>query len=201
MASVLNILGDWQSGNSDRERLFGMNEGLALRWLNEGQLRFADKSEVLRGVWSPTISSDGEATLPDDFLRLVRNRVQWDSNTLLSEIPHADAGVQSFSTTEFYSIWGGKLYIWAAAEGTPTIPYIKKPDEIAVGSITSAELDIPTEYHHELITFLDAMYERYNNRVDSYRVLLNVFDQAAVQAGTKYASRQDPIPRMKRGGL
>lgn len=199
MASVLNILGDWSAGSPERERLFGMNKGLVLRWLNEGQLRFADKSEVLRGLWSPTIGSDGEATLPEDFLRLIRNGIKWDSDTLLAEIPYSDAAVQTFSATEFYSIWGGKLYVWAAAEGSPTIPYIKKPDEITIGSISSAELDIPTEYHHELLGFLDAMWARNQGQADGYRVLLNVFDQTAVGAGMRFASRSDVIPRMKRG--
>lgn len=201
MATVLNILGDWSAGNPERERLLSMNKGLVLRWLNEGQLRFASKSEILRGTWTPVLADDGQATLPDDFIRIVRDSVKWDDETTLSEVPYANGINLELSTTAYYSVWGWKFYVWAAAEGEPTVAYIRKPDEIKIAQINTADLEIPTEYHHDLLAYLDAMFSRQQGKIEGYLALIGLFDKSASEAGMRNALRVDGVPRMHGGML
>ena len=152
MGSVNNIIGEWVGGNKENDSFYLSNRSLLLRWLNEGQLRFADKSEVLRGVWSPTISSSGSIALPTDFLREILNRVQRENNghIYLQKLSYPDALLSLFTGVCAYSIWGDTFYVWAKGAASPIIPYIKKPTVITEDNISSADLEIPTEYHHLL---------------------------------------------------
>ena len=120
MASAKNVISDWTADQGERFVLFGMAKGLVLRWLNEAQLRFASKSEILRSVWEPSLDSEGWADLPDDFLREVPDRVKWDTDTTLAKVVYADILQESddLSGTYYYAIHDGRFYVFTAASGS-----------------------------------------------------------------------------------
>ena len=194
MSTTLDVLSDWAGVSGPRYNLFSTNEDLILRWLNEAQLRFADRSEVLRGIWEPVLDSSGEATIPEDMLRIVKDKVKWDSDEWLKEADYPTVSVLTLSTTEYYSVWNGTFYVFAAAEGEPIIPYIKKPDTLLKTNYRLSDLEVPTEYHHDLIAFLDAQFARHSGATDAYYSLMADFHNKATLAGIKYAERNDPVP-------
>lgn len=200
MASVKNVISDWTADRGERHDLYHTTKGLVLRWLNEAQLRFCDKSEVLRGLWEPTLDASGTETLPPDFLREFVNKVKWSDEEPLIKGDYHALRVENWGTTSYYAIYGGKFYVFAAAAGSPTIPYVRKPEVILGSQIDTAELEIPTEYHHELILFLDAMFARRQGDVAGYMALLKEFDANARQAGVEHLSRTDAI-QVTMGGL
>jgi len=201
MATAQDVLNDWAGEDGERYIIFHKNKGLVLRWLNEAQLRFCDLSEIFRGVWSPIISSDGVVSLPDDFLREVPHTIKWAVDTPLTKIDYAVANLTTFSGTYFYSIWGGKFYVWTPAEGTPSIPYFKKPSTITNATLANDDLEIPTEYHSDVLAFLEAKYQQRLGDYGQYLALMSRFDGEARRAGVKYASRNDPVPFMLGGSL
>lgn len=197
MGSFANILQDWASVNEAKNELYIGRPELLLRWLNEAQLRYCSKSEMVRGVWEPTITSSGNISLPSDFLREIKDRVKWADNEYLIQIDHPSAIIMDFTGTHYYSIWADTFYVWGAAAGNPEIPYIKKPTVVAIGNIGTASLEIPTEFHSTLLTYLDAMYERERGNIAGYRALINVFDEQAREEGVEYRGRRDPVPVMR----
>lgn len=192
MASALNLLADWAGDGGERHNLLNSEKGLLMRWLNQAQLRFADKSEVLQSVWEPTITSGGSIALPSNFLREIKDRVKWTADVHLVKIDYPTAINNTFSTTNYYAIFGGTFYVFAAAAGTPTIPFIKSP--AAITNLSSAELEIPSEYHHNLILFLDAMFARKAGDVKSYMILMKEFDRNAEDAGMAFKIKRDGAP-------
>ena len=199
MGQVKDILVEWYSTDPQKEELYFRMPELPLRWVNEGQLRYADKSELLRGSWSATVTS-GTASLPSDFLREIPDRVKWDTTTHLYKIDYPTANlVESWSDTSYYSIWGNTFYVWAAASGTPTVPYIKKPSVIAIANISTADFDslFPTEFHHAVGMYLDSMWLKKLGEYQGSRAMLADFDMIAVQDGQTYRNRRDPVPIMR----
>lgn len=196
MASAQNVVADWMGDGGERHNLASSRKSLVVRWLNEAQLRFADISECLRGVWTPTLDADGTAALPDDFLREIDGKVKWDAETLLEKADYPTMQIASLGATCAYAIWGGSFYVFDAAAGEPTIPYIKKPLEITERQLATASLEIPTEYHHDLIFFLDAMYARRNNDMPGYVAFLKQFNEVARMAHFKYGTRNDGPVRL-----
>jgi len=198
MATVANVLQDWASSSPDKLSLYASRSGVLLRWINEAQLRFADKSECLREVWEPTITSTGNIALPSDFKREIKDRVKWDSNTYLTQIDFPTANlVDTWSGTTNYSIWEGMFYVWGAAAGTPEIPYIKKPAAIAIASILTADLEIPTQYHYDLFTYLDGMYARRKDDISGSIQLMQMFDNKANDVYNEIVRNVDPVPMMR----
>lgn len=197
MASFAAVLQDWAEGEPDKRKLYAQYQGLVLRWMNEAQLRYCDKSEMLQAVWSATVTS-GSASLPADFLREIQDRVKWDTSTYLVKIDYPTANlVSTFTTTQYYSIWNGSLYVWASASGSPTVPYIKKPAVVAIANIGTTSLEIPTEYHHNLLLYLDAWYSRRLGKFAESKQLLTIADNQARQDGIEFHLRRDPPPVMK----
>lgn len=200
MGTFANVLQDWSSVSEDKATAYISTPGLLVRWLNEGQLRFVNESEVLRGSWSATVTS-GTATLPSDFLREIADRVSWAANQPLTKIDYPTAYIlnasSAFTSTDYYSIWGETFYVWGSDSGTPTIPYIKKPAVITTSNYTTSDLDLPTEFHHALLTFLDAMWLREKGDVSGYQALLKEFMMSAINAGQKYRERRDPVAKMR----
>jgi len=200
MASALNLISDWTGDGGDRHVLFGQTKGLVLRWLNQAQLRFADRSEVLQGVWEPTIPSTGHIVLPADFIREVPNRVKWTSTKLLEKADFSTARALTLSTAQCYSIFDNTFYVFAPSSGTPSIPYIRKPEEITTATLATADLEIPTEYHNDLIVFFDAMYARRTNDIRGYLALMKTFDDKAESVGLGVKIRNS-APLKTKGGM
>lgn len=197
MGTAASLLANWTSSNSERVLLNKNEPELVLRWLNEAQLRFVDRSEVLKSVWTPIVDSDGTAVLPDDFLHEVINRVKWDTNTFLTKGDYPDLILDNFSVASYYAIWGDKFYVFAPASGEPEIPYIRKPDTILLSTINNADLEIPTEFQTDLLLFLDAMWERYVGNSRAGFLMLKEFEAYATQCGMRDAMRKNAVPMMK----
>lgn len=198
MGTVANVLQDWASSSPEKTSLYANQKDLLIRWANEAQLRYADKSECLRDIWQPTITSTGNIALPDNFKREIKDRVKWDANTYLVQIDYPRANlVTSWSNTTHYSIWGGTFYVWGAAAGTPVIPYIKKPAALTVAAIASENFEIPTEYHYNLFLFLDAMFARSKNDIAGSMQLMKMFDDKADETYMDVVRDLDPVPKMR----
>jgi hypothetical protein len=136
MASASTILGDWASLDPERETLYAHTPALLLRWLNEAQLRFCNKSEILQGVWQPTVPDTGIVALPEDFLREYVDRIQWTTNQYLRKGDLPTLKLLNLSSTMYYAIYGENFYVMSPAAGSPTIHYIKKPVLITTGNAT-----------------------------------------------------------------
>jgi len=198
MGTIANLLEDWASSDSDKASLYASEKGVILRWINEAQLRFTDRSECLRGVWEPTITSTGNVALPSDFKREIKDRVKWDTNRFLVQIDYPTANLQTtWSDTTHYSIWGSTFYVWGAAAGTPDIPYIKKPTAITASTIASGNLEIPTEYHGFLMYYLDSMWARRLKDIAGSYALMKQFENACDGAYVDYTRDNDPVPMMR----
>ena len=195
MASVQSVLEDWVAGESDKLDIYPSRQNIALRWINEAQLRFCDRSEMLRSVWNPTIDSTGIIALPSDFLREIKDMVKWTANVPLWEVDYPHAQLMNFSSPRFYSIWGNKFYVWAAASGTPSIPYIRKPKLIQ--NISVDDFEIPTEFQNSLTYYLESKWLKKNKDVNGSIAVLNVFDRMADEAAARYRARRDPVPIMR----
>lgn len=201
MGTVATFLEDWSSTESGKESLYASEQGKIIRWLNEAQLRFSDKSECLRDVWQPTISSTGVVALPSNFKREIKDRVKWTANRYLQQIDYPTANIYStqFSDTYHYSIWGGNFYVWQPAAGTPDVPFIVKPTLITASTISSSDLEIPTEYHAYLMFYLDSMWARTQKDIAGSIALLKQFDSSAEEIYLDFVKDNDPIPTMRGG--
>lgn len=198
MGTVANILQNWASTSPAKASLYASEKGVLVSWLNEAQLQFTDISECLRDVWQPTITSSGNVALPSDFKREIKDRVKWDTNTYLQQIDYPTANlITTWSGTYKYSIWGDTFYVWAAAAGTPSIPYIKKPTEITVANIATADLEIPTEYHYILKIYLNAMMAERANDIAGSLGLMKQFQKYAEEAYAEVVRDNDPVPMMR----
>lgn len=195
MSAVQSVLEDWVAGESDKYVIYPAKQDIALRWLNEGQLRFCDRSEMLRSVWSPTIDATGIISLPSDFLREIKDLVKWAPNWPLWEMDYPKASLLTFSSPRYYSIWGNKMYIWAPAAGSPTIPYMRKPRVLT--SDKNDDLEIPTEYQNALTYYLESKWLKRNKDVAGSLAMLRTFDQMADEAAARYRARRDPVPMMR----
>lgn len=196
--TATRLIADWTTDQGPRHTLYGQVKGLVLRWLNEAQLRFVDKSEILEKVWEPTLSSDGYIQLPDDFLR--DGVVKWEADKFLRKGDYGLLNTVSLSATLYYAIYAGKLYVFKAAAGSPTITYLRKPDEIVAGTLANADLELPSEYHAHLLTYMDAMFARRNNDLATWKALMKDFDQEATAAGIEYRQRRQGV-RFTEGGV
>jgi len=197
MATAQDIVNEWAAGDEEKQQLV-IRSGLPLRWLNQGQLRYFDKSEVLRGVWTPTITSSGNIALPSDFLREFPNRVKRDvsdsSDLPLGKIDYPDANLMDFSALTHYSIWNGTFYVWSAGACTPSVPYIKKP---AVLASFASDLSVPTEFQHNLIIYLDAHWVKIQKDIAGHYALMKEFDNQARQDGVMNIIRNNQIPTIR----
>ncbi len=199
MGQIANVLDDWASGDADRSKVYKEQPGLVIRWINEGQLRYASKSELLRDVWSPTITSSGSIALPTNFLFEVPDRVKWTQFVYLRKIDYPTANlVPYWSATLWYSIWAETFYVWGPSAGTPTIPYVYKPTLVTVANIATADFDanLPTEFDHEILLYLDYRWAR-RIKDPSHRLLLDDFEDMVAKDGQTYRQRRDPALIMK----
>jgi hypothetical protein len=194
MASALSVTMDWISISPEKQNFYRDNKELVLRWINEAQLRFVNKSEILCGVWSPTIDSSGYIDLPSDFLKAFKDRVKLGEYPLM-EMNYHDAIFQDFVGVEAYSVYNGKFYVWGAGACSPTIPYLKKP--IVITNLLTEDLEIPTEYHNNLIDYLDALWSRKKEDYQGHLGLRTNFDNLALQAGVETRGRTNAVPIMR----
>jgi hypothetical protein len=201
MATVADVIGDWTSEGGARHTLYGRVPGLVVGWINRAQLRFVHKSLCLRSVWEPTLDSDGYAVLPDNFIGVVKDRVKWDIHTTLVEANYSDLLQTDWSSTTHYCVHDGKFYVFAPSAGSPQIPYYRKPDEITIANRNSAYLEIPTEYHQDLLTFMDGMFQRHEGDIAGYSALMAEFDRKAIEAGVRIQNRTDQVPVMRGGAF
>jgi hypothetical protein len=135
MASAATVLGEWASLEPEKEALYAQTPSLLLRWLNEAQLRFCSKSEILQGVWSPSVGETGIIALPSDFLRELVGRVKASDNTNVPKGQYQDLQFANGLIPKTYCIWNNNLYLFPIGSGTLTVPYIKKPALITVGGV------------------------------------------------------------------
>jgi hypothetical protein len=194
MASALNVVMDWISISPEKQNFYRDNKELVLRWINEAQLRFVNKSEILCDVWSPEIDSTGSIDLPTDFLKAFKDRVKLGSYPL-KELNYHDAIYQDFSGVMAYSVYDGKFYVWNAGACSPTIPYLKKP--VVITDLLTEELEIPTECHNNLIDYLDALWARKKEDYQGHLLLRTGFDNSALEAGARSRQRLNPTPIME----
>lgn len=198
MANVKTLLEDWVSYDDARLAVYSHERGVITRWINQAQLIFADKSECIRGNWTPTLSSTGSVVLPDDFLRAVKDRIKWSTNWYLREIDYPSAQIMTFGSVAYYSIWGGYLYVWNGNNGTPTVPYIKKPTALTTTTILTADFELPTEYHQHLLLFLDSMMARRKpDGLKESQQLMEMFYIKCANANADFARKHDPAPQME----
>lgn len=198
MGTVANIIQSWASSNPAKASVYASEQGIIANWINEAQLLFADKSECLRDVWQPTITSTGNIALPSNFKREIKDKVKWDSNTYLTQIDYPTANlVSSWGDTTHYSIWNNTFYVWGEAAGTPSIHYIKKPTAITASTISSADLDIPTQYQHILKIYLNAQYLERKDDIAGASALMRQFIQLADDAYMDVIRNIDPVPMMR----
>jgi len=203
VATALDIINEWAADIEEKQTV---GKGLRLRWLNQAQLRYAARSEMLRSEWQPTVPASGNIALVTDFLRefpyLVKREVGETLKYPLLKIDYWKAINLTFVTVStHYSIFNGKLYVWAPGALTPSIPYVKKPAVIT--DLDTSNLEIPSEFHYQLIPYLDAKFERYKGRmsfVEEASFLQN-FDQQAGLDGYRFRQRQDDAPRMRASRL
>ena len=200
MATVQTTIDNWTSDGGERHTLYGSVPGLVIQWLNAAQLRFTHKSGCLRSTWEPTLDSEGYADLPEDFLKIVKDRVKWSSTQTLIEGNYHDLIQRTMSSTTHYCVHEGKFYVFGPSAGSPVVPYVKKPNTVTIANRTNAFLDIPSEYHEDLVLYLDAMFARRKGDVTGWIALLAAFDDKATKAGMEISRRIDPVPMMK-GGL
>ena len=194
--TAFDVVQEWAGVQGPRHDLYIQHPGLVLRWLNQSQLRFVDKSECLKSTWTPSLDSSGYKSLPDDFLRIAGPLgVQWDTDEFLTKEDYAKLNGLTLTDTEHYAIHDGKFYVFAATSGTPVIVYIKKPEELLLTNYLNSDLDIPEEYHQDLIVYMDAMYARHMGDVAQYLILLDKGDMKAKEAGLQVDYRTGPLPR------
>ena len=194
MASAVSIIMDWISIDTSKQSFYRDNKEFVLRWLNEAQLRFVNKSEILTDVWSPTINSTGSIDLPDNFLKAFKDRVMY-ADYPLKELNYHDAIFQDYVGIQAYSVYNGKLYVWGAGSCVLTVPYLKKPAIIT--NLLTEELEIPTEYHNNLIEYLDSLWARKKEDYQGHLGLRTSFDNLALQAGAETRNRINPVPIMR----
>jgi len=198
MGTVANIIESWASSNPAKASIYASEQGVVANWINEAQLLFSDKSECLRSVWEPTVTSTGNIALPSNFKREIKDRVKWTTNRYLKQIDYPTANlVSSWSDTTHYSIWGDTFYVWGAAAGSPEIPYITKPTAITASTISSADLDIPTEYQYILKIYLNAQYLERKDDIAGASALMKLFIQEAEKAYMDVVRDNDPVPTMR----
>jgi hypothetical protein len=200
MGTIVNILEDWASSHPSKASVYASEPAVIVSWVNAAQLQFCDRSECLRGVWEPTITSTGNIALPSNFLREIKDRVKWDSNTYLRQIDYPTANlVDSWSSTTNYSIWGSTFYVWSPAAGSPVIPYIKKPTAITVSTLASSDFEIPTEYQHTLKLYFNAMMAERKDDIAGSIALMQTFDSYCGKAYMDIVRKVDPVPFMRGG--
>lgn len=194
MGTIANTLQEWASTDDAKVALYASQPTKLLRWVNEAQLRFAKRSEVLRTVWSPTITSTGNIALPDDFIREIKGKVKLEPYIYLMEMSYPDAVLLRLSGQYYYSIWNGSFYVWSAGACTPAVPYIKIPATVAFADIATADFEIPVIYQRTIFTFLDAMWLRENKDVAGSIQLMKLFDAEADEAKVEFIRYNEPPP-------
>jgi hypothetical protein len=197
MADAKNLLSLWIGVDREKTSLYSTNPEMVIGWLNEANIRYCDKGEVIRDIWKPIIDSSGITELPDDFYREIKDRVKWKAGKFLTAMDFAVANIRSFTGTYYYSIWMHTFYVWAPSAGEPEIPYIRRPDDITVTNFANYELDIHREDHTNLLPYMDAMWARYKQDTPSYLALLQAFDNRAEKDGQDIRDKYEPAPRMR----
>lgn len=200
MGQVLELLANWAALDPEKNKALEENSKVLVRWVNNAQNEHLRYSGLLQSTWTPVLDSDGKAALPDDFLRIKRNTVKWDENTTLSEVEYDEAINASMTSTLWYSIHDGYFYVFAAASGEPQITYIRRPSETLVSTFKTDDLDIPLEYQHTLMLFLDAMWARTKGDTAGYLALYKQFASQAVEDGVQDIESRHTVPMM-RGGM
>ena len=193
------LLEEWTGGTGDRLQVYTSELGTVNRWLNQAQLRFADKAECLRDVWSPSIPSTGVIDLPTNFIREYKDRVKLTSYRYLIQMAYQDAQIQTplLSGTYYYSIYNKQFYVWSPMACTPIIPYIRKPIDINLQDGSSNDLEIPNQYYIILFDYLDAMMARRKDDITGYNVLLSEFDKKAENARFDFMQKNDPVAQAR----
>ena len=201
MATALDVINEWGLGDDEKQETIKTHSGLVLRLLNQSQLRYVEKSQCLRSVWTPTITSTGNIALPTDFLYEIPDRVKRNTNNttdiFLSKIDYAVANARYFSGLYYYSIFNGSFYVWSAQAATPSVPYVRKPTIIT--ALTTADLEIPTEFHHNLAPYIEAQW-LYSKKQISYAEKLAIeknFDLQANNDGLSFRTRNDKVPSVR----
>lgn len=201
MATAQDVINEWAADAEQKQNLVKTRSGLLLRWLNQGQLRFANQSEILRAEWKPSVGSTGIITLPTDFLYEFPDRVKREttatSDYYLRKVDFPIANARSWSGLTAYSIWNGSLYIWAPSSCNPNLPYVRKP---TVLTTMASDLEIPTEFHETLLEYMDIRWDRDQvgkTKYPEFKAELEAWDQQARADGNRWKVRDDKSPVMR----
>ena len=197
MAEAKDILFDWIGTDKEKNSLYSVSPELIVRWLNEANQRYCDLSECIRDIWQPILGADGVAELPDDWLREIKDRVQWTNNVSLTAIDYPTALGRRFTATYYYAIWAGRFYVFSPAAGNPTVPYIRRPDQIMTSNLATYSLDVLREKQQNLMAFMDSKWLRFQKDLTGEAALKNAFDEQARQDGQNLRDRRDPAPMVR----
>ena len=197
MAEAKDILFDWIGTDKEKNSLYSVSPELIVRWLNEANQRYCDLSECIRDIWQPILGADGVAELPDDWLREIKDRVQWTNNVSLTAIDYPTALGRRFTATYYYAIWAGRFYVFSPAAGNPTVPYIRRPDQIMTSNLATYTLDVLREKQQNILSFMDSKWARYNKDLTGEASLKAAFDEQARQDGQNLRDRRDPAPMVR----
>ena len=197
MAEAKDILFDWIGTDKEKNSLYSVSPELIDRWLNEANQRYCDLSECIRDIWQPILGSDGMAELPDDWLREIKDRVQWTNNVSLTAIDYPTALGRRFTATYYYAIWQNRFYVFSPAAGNPTVPYIRRPDQIMTSNLATYSLDVLREKQQNILSFMDSKWARYNKDLTGEAALKAAFDEQARQDGQNLRDRRDPAPMLR----
>ena len=197
MAEAKDILFDWIGTDKEKNSLYSVSPELIVRWLNEANQRYCDLSECIRDIWQPILGADGVAELPDDWLREIKDRVQWTNNVSLTAIDYPTALGRRFTATYYYAIWAGRFYVFSPAAGNPTVPYIRRPDQIMTSNLATYTLDVLREKQQNILSFMDSKWARYNKDLTGEASLKAAFDEQARQDGQNLRDRRDPAPMLR----
>lgn len=197
MAEAKDILFDWIGTDKEKNSLYSVSPELIVRWLNEANQRYCDLSECIRDIWQPILGADGVAELPDDWLREIKDRVQWTNNVSLTAIDYPTALGRRFTATYYYAIWAGRFYVFSPAAGNPTVPYIRRPDQIMTSNLATYSLDVLREKQQNILSFMDSKWARYNKDLTGEAALKAAFDEQARQDGQNLRDRRDPAPMLR----
>lgn len=171
---LVDAINDWM----DRDDLSGVAPQMIALAEDEMRLRLEPLFHEL--TVSVTTDETGAATLPTDLKRV--ERVLYDNKPLYQRGKTAVNNMtEDVSCPHGYTLEGGQIRLWPAAEHTVTILYTQLLTRLTRESPTNALLDLfPSVYFYGAMTFAEGYVAEDEGRKAEFRALFdNILNQAA----------------------